>query len=36
MPKTETTPDRQTQMISFGLAILGALLAIVGWWRFAS
>ena len=33
MPKTET-PDRQTQIIWFGLAILGALLAVVGWWRF--
>jgi len=29
------TPDSQSQLVWTILAILGAFLAIVGWWRFA-
>jgi len=35
MPKLET-PDRQAMWIWSVLAVLGAILAVVGWWRWAS
>jgi hypothetical protein len=31
---TQETPDRQNTVIWSVLVVLGALLTIVGWWRF--
>jgi len=30
------TPDRQSWLVWTILAMLGAFLAVVGWWRFAN
>jgi hypothetical protein len=32
----QTRPDRLNQLVWTGLAILGAVLAIIGWYRYAS
>jgi hypothetical protein len=37
MANTNTdTPDTQSRLVWTILAILGAVLALVGWWRFAN
>ena len=34
MPSPTAAPDRMNMRVLLMLAILGAVLAVVGWWRF--